>query len=86
MSQDKGNIQSASFSEPCLVQIFHDGVELVRVVDGCIELNEPVSGIPEILEIHWDKRVVYRLERGTPVINLMVAEMERISSVSPVAV
>jgi len=77
------NRQVSGFSEPSLVQIFHDGVELVRIIDGRIELNDPVAKPPKILEIYWDEKLVYRLENGIPVINLMVPEMERISS-SPV--
>lgn len=81
MSQNlQRNGQVSGFLEPSLVQIFHDGFELVRIIDGRVELNNPVTKLPVILEIYWDGKLVYRLEGGVPVINLMVPEMERLSS------
>lgn len=62
---------SESFVEPDLVQVFHDGVEVARIRGGTTELNSDVKKIPSVLEIYWDHRLVYRLEKNVPVVNLI---------------
>lgn len=80
MRPDQENAQ-VGFSEPRLVQIFHDSIEVVRILDGRVELNEIVSRRPNVLEIYWDKKLVYRLDlkNRMPTVNLMTPSMEKMS-------
>lgn len=48
-------------SQPRTVQMFFDGVEVLRIEDGkkCHEILFPPDHQPDLMEMRWDGEVVY---------------------------
>lgn len=71
---------SSSFVEPRTVSIHHDGVEVIRIVDGRTAIEPVMNRRPSLLEIYWDGRLVYRMRDGNPEYNTMLAELQSLKT------
>lgn len=54
-------------SEPLTVQMYFDGVEVLRIEDGekCHEILFPPGHQPDLMEMKWDGEVVYAISNAS---------------------
>ncbi len=48
-------------NQPRTIQLYFDGVEVLRIEDGvkCYEVSVPADTEPNLIEMRWDGEVVY---------------------------
>lgn len=57
--------------QPRMIQLYFDGVEVLRIEDGHKVYEKLVTAdiTPELMEMYWDREVVYALKTPQPSID-----------------